>query len=947
MRHYLFLLCLFASYLPLFALDPTLRISQYQKRTWRIEDGLPENYVTSLLQSSAGDLIVGTSGGAVRFDGLHFSPIVLDPSSGITREWITALSESPPGSLWISTRDAGLFEISKRGAVRSPDLSAAFDSTAGNFGFRAGLYRYSGRWQSVAPIQNTDLSWQGLALLPDGSVLAATSDGVVRVHNQSVELIIPAASVRGRPLSFAPRRAGGFWLGSTGGLFVLPPNDLQHPQRVLDIPGPVVSVAEDADGLIWAATWGLGLYRVSAGSAVHCTSDDGLPDDFIHALLIDSDGALWIATRGGLSRWTTPLAVPYGPDEGLSALFVSTVTPSRHDTAWFGSWRSGLYELTRAGFRKEPIPIPDLETTIRSAAQTPRDELLISTIQGVFRRSPSGVWSKEPDDPSFPGFILAMLTDRAGQFWVGGVSGLMQYPRGQVAPNGFHRLQGAVVHALVEDPSGPIWAATSSGLYQLTNQSTRRITGLPHPYVTSVTLDSRGRIWGTTKANGIFLVEAGVVHRFDESHGLPPIAFFTLLDGGDSLWMTSPAGIYRLPFEQFDLLLSQRIPRLQPILFNEMDGMRTRECQNTSQPAAWRSSSGDLWFLTVRGAVCIRPSMLKPRSGLHVFIQPPANSRRLFTVRYSADLISAPHRVEFRYLLPALSSDWISAGTERTIQLSNLPAGNHELTIQAREWGGPWGPSSLVELQQPPRLYETWWFRLITLACLTSLLFLAYHWRVYSLRTRYAAVLEERNRISREWHDTLLAGFSAISWQLDATLKSLAADPGRAASSVDTARRMVHHYRAEARRVIWDLRDSQPESARLEDLAAAALRQAAEGHGLRTQFILRGHPVPLDPDRRLNALRICQEAIANAIRHANPSELSLQIEFQPHLLQLRVEDDGAGFDPAPHFHHPSGHFGLTVMRERARRFKGDLRIVSTPGSGTIVEAEIPLTNQPQ
>jgi signal transduction histidine kinase len=104
---------------------------------------------------------------------------------------------------------------------------------------------------------------------------------------------------------------------------------------------------------------------------------------------------------------------------------------------------------------------------------------------------------------------------------------------------------------------------------------------------------------------------------------------------------------------------------------------------------------------------------------------------------------------------------------------------------------------------------------------------------MYLLKSRYAAVMSERNRIAREWHDTLLAGFAAISWQLDVTLQRLQTGTSGAVERVELARTMIHHYRAEARRVIWDLRHEHPELESLPAAITRALEQIAQGTGVQ------------------------------------------------------------------------------------------------------------------
>jgi signal transduction histidine kinase len=272
------------------------------------------------------------------------------------------------------------------------------------------------------------------------------------------------------------------------------------------------------------------------------------------------------------------------------------------------------------------------------------------------------------------------------------------------------------------------------------------------------------------------------------------------------------------------------------------------------------------------------------------------------------------------------------------LRFDALSAGAHRLLISAREKGGDWGEPASVELRQEPRLYETWWFRIGAVALAIVILLLIYRWRMYILRMRYAAVLVERNRIAREWHDTLLAGFSAISWQLDATMKRLKDKPETATQTLEVAHTMVHHYKAEARRVIWDLRHDTPEPESVVTALRRALQEMMADRGIDWHLTVEGTARTLPGELSQNVLRICQEAASNAVRHAEPSRLDVSLRFPAEHVELTVRDNGRGFDPRQ---VPPGHFGLQIMQERARRFGGSVHVQSSVGEGTTITAEIP------
>lgn len=240
--------------------------------------------------------------------------------------------------------------------------------------------------------------------------------------------------------------------------------------------------------------------------------------------------------------------------------------------------------------------------------------------------------------------------------------------------------------------------------------------------------------------------------------------------------------------------------------------------------------------------------------------------------------------------------------------------------------------------------YQTWYFYLALLFLGITLPVQVYRRRMLLMKGRIGIVLEERNRISRECHDTLMAGFAAISWQLEATAK-LFRDSGlastAAAESCELARSMVAHCQAEARRIIWDLRESDEVTS---ILSQALTRSLAANHvqgKAQTTFEVEGDEVALAPGCVHHLVCIGQEAVSNAIRHASPTRILVRVNYASDAVFLSIRDDGCGFQPSHRTSSRHGHFGIAVMQERVRKLGGGFRIHSLPGSGTEVAVEVP------
>jgi signal transduction histidine kinase len=207
-------------------------------------------------------------------------------------------------------------------------------------------------------------------------------------------------------------------------------------------------------------------------------------------------------------------------------------------------------------------------------------------------------------------------------------------------------------------------------------------------------------------------------------------------------------------------------------------------------------------------------------------------------------------------------------------------------------------------------------------------------------RALFAAVFGERNRMAGEIHDTLAQGFASISVQLEALGDRLGVIPDSTRRHLDLARQLVRQSLAEARRSVWGLRPQVLEEGSLGSALAQIGRHLTEGSTITFEMRATGTPRPLPAQLEHDLLRIGQEALTNAVRHAGASRLELALDFQQTAVCLTVTDDGSGLPAAPPA-HSNGGFGLPGMRARASAIHAVLHLRSTPGAGTIVELTIP------
>jgi signal transduction histidine kinase len=214
------------------------------------------------------------------------------------------------------------------------------------------------------------------------------------------------------------------------------------------------------------------------------------------------------------------------------------------------------------------------------------------------------------------------------------------------------------------------------------------------------------------------------------------------------------------------------------------------------------------------------------------------------------------------------------------------------------------------------------------------------------VQAREAGVADERRRLAAEIHDTIAQGLTGIIAQLQVVAGT--ADPEQARQHLDRAADLARHSLGEARRSVHNLSPAALEDASLPEALKKTVTEWSRRTGVRAEFTVTGTTEQLHDEIEATLLRIAEEALSNAARHAHAGRLGVTLSYMAGEVTLDVRDDGRGFDlldlPA---RTPTGGFGLDGMRARAERIAGTLTVESEPGGGTAVSARVPLVRHDQ
>lgn len=960
-----------------YALDSARELSQFGHEVWLTENGLPQNTVHAIAQTSDGYIWIGTEEGLARFDGVKFTVFDKQNTPEIKSNYIRSLLADRQGALWIGTAQGlvrmlnGKFTLFTRDSgLPSDTIQAVYEDRENNLWIATanglGLLKSGGVTTFTTKERLISGSIQALLEDSDGALWIATPYGVARIKdskftNYTVRDGLGGNSVR----AIQQDRNGRIWFGSLGGLTSFDGSRFTTYTTRDGLPNDrIISLQADRDGGLLIGTAG-GFCRFGDGRFSGFNAGEALATSTILSLLEDLEGNVWIGTEsGGINLLKDTKFTTYTVKNGLSNDLAKSIYEDHDGNVWIGTDGGGLNVLRNGKLNAYTTQDGLSSNVVLSLAGDNAGHLWIGTPEGLNRLRQGKFTTYTAADGLANNDVRSIYFDSRGNLWIGTRGGLTRLRNGVFKT--FTEADGLpndLVTTLYEDTKGNLWIGTFGGLGRLTNDEFTTFTtndGLSSDAVISLHEDSDGTLWIGTNGGGLNRMKDGKFTTYTTSNGLlDDVVYRILEDGQNNLWLSCRKGIFHISKKELAEFAKGTITSIAPVAYSTADGMMTRECSGGGDPAGWRGSDGKLWFPTIKGVAMIDPERLKTNSHappvvieqVRIDDQSFAPSERLelpagttrFDLYYTAPSFVAPEKVRFKYKLEGFDKDWIDSGTRRIAYYTNLRPGAYTFRVIASNNDGVWNETGATfSLYLKPYFYQTYWFYAVCLLALAMLAWLLFRLRVRGLQAQFSAVLAERTRIAREIHDNLAQEMSGLSVQLEVVARTMPPGADAAMSSLDRARRQVRHGIAEARRYVWELRSPTLEGNDLPTALAETARRLTHDTAIHAQVEVNGTFRPLAQAVEGNLLRIGQEAINNAVKHAHAQRILVNLVFDTKRVQLIVRDDGRGFENHVTGNGRDGHFGLIGMQERAAQLGGTLSIQSTNGSGTEVVADVPI-----
>ncbi len=944
---------------------------EYNLTSWTERDGLRAPRIRALAQTPDGYLWIGTTDGLVRFDGFSFAGWETIGSGDLPRSRVVSLSMHVDGSLWVAfftgtvARITGLratvFDVA--GAAGAINALVTDRNGAVWIAARTGLLHFDGQQATRTPKSEG---------LPDGPVINAYQDadgtlwitlntGIFRRRPgaTSFEPVMPASYFDHR---ITVDRNRGLWITDPRrGFRRMPAIDGQTAAQPSSLAGLGVQILQSKRSGMWVATLGQGVWWIRDEAHLDqidvLGESEGLLNDVVRVLLEDRDENIWVGTDYGLYRLSRNKLIP------IKHLGVARVVQADETGVWVGT-SNGLVRFEGTGERvygqQGELPSPFISALHRDAAGA----LWVATDHGVAvarngRFEPFPIQGIERRKR-----IYSMSVEDVGDLW------LADFNRGlfRTTPAGLQPvdvpplLDHRAVLSVHGDLEGRMWLALSDGRIGFVTRAdgALRFTVLAAPpranaRLYAVIQERHGDVWLLTSA-GVWHYAEGRIIALDDSNGLPASTVTSAaFDTQGDVWLGTPSGVVRMERDDIAQVSGDPAARVPYGLWDTYDGAAGMPVWLGS-PGVSRDPTGRLWFVTSNGISIVDPARLDAATSIPpVLIQslsvgstrrpldgplklPPRSSP--IEIDYATVMLSAAHKVRFQYRLDNFDDAWTDAGSRRQALFTNLPPGDYTFRVMAVATDGSSSESSAtLRFTITPAFTQTSWFY----AGLAMLLLLTL-WQAWRLRLRYAQrqfalVINERIRMSREIHDTLLQSLIGTALQLEILSTSEAASD-ETRNTLTRVRRELEDDIRETRQSIWNLRSPRLDRSDLASLVREAGSRITSGVPARLNVTVSGAARRLKPDVEQQLLRIAEQAIVNAVRHASASEVDVGLEFTAGSVRLSVSDNGRGFDPSQTVPDSNLHYGLASMKGRAEEMGARFALRSELGRGTTVETTV-------
>ncbi len=962
--------------------------------SYGVDDGLPQSSIWSIAQDKNGFLWLGTSDGVCRFDGYNFSVYrnkPNDPHSVIGGLYFRFYADSS-GNIWIISQN-GISLYNDVNDNFNQVFVYHNENSADNYNcifgedaqyIWAGLSTYGfvkidKKTHKTIPVENKGFatlssaaSWQS-GFVNKGKVWIAGSNSDCYVYDISsgglqridVPHLYKIVDVNDSEVLAATKEDLVLFSKKDYSYKKIHLNGGYARENTTDI-----FIASDSE-IILASTKGLFYVNTRTWTATKhiksFTQDKKTSFVYTHCIYRDRSGNLWIGTNGdGLKK----LVAPYKKFKFYSSFnekgnIVKSIYANK-EMLFAGYYDNGISIFSRAAGLQKTVPVDIVHSSINSIYSiVPADErcLLIQNPKNIYLYSPDNgrIRDLSPEIktrlPTYTternNFPFLFKTEREVYFNMAGTLASLDVsllPR--IKAHIVHHFDDQMLTCIFRDHNRTLWIGSLNGAWYQEKDTWKKAPVPEIVQVKSINEDAAGNTWiGTIR--GIYIIDSNkkLVNYFSEHNGLYNQFIYGILrDDAGNMWFSHNKGlsVYKTAAHTFRH-------------YTKEDGLQSNEF-NTG--AYFKSADGELFFGGINGVNSFKPEDILDNphapetkiTNITLFDQPLSTDTAYWDIHtlalpyeqntlgfeFAATEYTNPAKNQYAYMMENLDKDWIYAKDKRFVRYSSLPPGDYVFKVKASNNDGVWqkNPATIRIIIIPP-YWQQLWFRIVSLllfiGCFTGVIMWIQkqkHKKQIRAMELQQTIQQERERISRDLHDNVGTQLSLISNNIEWVTHPLKEIGEKEKNEKlqfanDTARDII----ATLRETIWALNKQQIPleefSDKLKSFVQKQLSQYPQMALAYNEDI--SETVILGPSEALNLFRICQEAVANALKYSGANTLTINVQSRGHY-QVGITDNGKGFDI--NSVDPSVQNGLENMRYRAEDIGCTLAINTAPGTGT-------------
>ncbi len=926
-------------------------------RTYTIKDGLVGNRVRALMQDSKGFIWIGTTEGLSVYDGTNFQNY--SKANGFPVGTVLSIYESgyQPGNIWVSVAGEGAVRFSDDKAVvykigtenYQNYVFCFYEDPSGTLwcGTRYGLFYFAdGNFNKI----NTNLKFESVKNIfrVSDSLMVLVSDVDCylfnRNNNQTKLIPLHLEDTQDYTIDALMDDEGDIWVGIVDGSLVRVHNFVADTRYKIGNnymqPG-----LDDGEGFIWVADV-IGLLRIAKSSdikqATLYTPANGLPHESYWAMIKDREGNLWFGNNSnGLVKLENQFFYHFPLENPKNAVIdqqnhIWVAMPNHLKEYWRES--KGDYPVLRD--KIHDLKNFDRNDKISLMTIDYYNRFILTTTDGTIKRleiQPSaegGSFLNVDQSFDLPGKNYAVQSDRNNRLWVAKekhILSFVDYPSGQaikvLTPN------GQVAHTIYCSPDSTVWFSLfENGLYSLKftsstdSQPILESKTFKDIHVRSILQTRNGELLIGTSGNGLFIHRSNKTENITTADGLPSNTIWDISEGIDGkIWLSTSHGLSYIKSVQMNT-----VHTVFP-----MYGRWIFKCGELTDGLVWGLSPDGLTIYDYKKDKRqeVTPPIYIRSVSINGTQTPFYNGMELSydmnncEINFVGISFLGERTVRYQYTFGENDTIWSKPIEHSRVTLAALKPGGYTFRVRAiNQYGVASLEPATWEFTILSPVWQRWWFTAIVVILIVLIVYLIYRYRV----NKILEMEHLRRHLASDLHDELATNLSSIAMFSNIVQQNPQQQSGLLGRITTLAKESVDAVRD----IIWTL-DTKQETigsllTRLHDVTVINCR----ARDFQFKFDLPPKDsLPsfyLEPETNKNLWLLLKEAVNNACKHSGCSEILIETTHRFGLLDIRVKDNGNGFDKSV---KTTGK-GLETMKMRAKELGGKLEINSHVSNGT-------------